>query len=200
MICKLITFFTVFVIAFGLSGTVRPQSVPEKTVSSPTAKISDDGWELDDSSGIPVWIARQTKYYGEMRIVLYIEQQYFNRNDLGKVFASLSNRYKDSMAVWAEAYSNKDIVRDDIAASKSGLYYSWRELPDSMSLFKKAGASRMANKFSWSLYQRTQDEEKYHISGPNERVYEEIVIRAKPKKKPQKQSSKKPPAKAMRKY
>src|SRR5436853_340670 len=75
---------------------------------------SEKEWQLDDSSGVQVWIAlNSTVGTPPLRrnIYLLLGKEYFRREDLAKVFAYFSQKYGDPVWLYIQVFSDKTTLR-----------------------------------------------------------------------------------------
>src|SRR5262245_7143790 len=123
-----------FLVMLGPHQTARGQC-PKPKCEVPDSTSVDD-WELKHANGIPFRIAQLRKYYGETRLLVYVEPKYFDRVNLENVFSVLSKENDTAHSLWVNVFGNRDVLRDEIRARSVGLW-SWEDLPDSESHYKK---------------------------------------------------------------
>jgi hypothetical protein len=124
-------------------------------------QVTDD-WQLDDSSGVPVWIAMKIERNQGLDLTIYIEPKNYSLANIKKVFASLNKQYANARYLYIIAWISRNYVRDEVAARKYG-YMSGEDLAEKKpSLASKEKEDLSPIKYAWynAIYYRTKSREE----------------------------------------
>lgn len=88
-------------------------------------------WELDDSSGISVWIAMKESRNQGLNFIVYMKPEDYSIKNLTKVCSFFSKKYPDSRYLFVEIMTSKNLVLDEVTAKQKG-YWSSEELPEEL--------------------------------------------------------------------
>jgi len=145
--------------------------------------VLQNGWDVDMSSGIPVWIAWKVPgHQGKgLRIIAYIEPHNYDLEKLRKIYESLSKQHQEAHYIGVKVFTSKNVVRDEIATRKLGLM-SREYLSESLRSKEKEDLSFSNGNWYESDYFCGQTEEWIIFYNTEKKATERITLREPPAK------------------
>jgi hypothetical protein len=137
-------------------------------------------WQLDNSSGISIWIARKWEMNEGLRLLIYIEPKNYNLENLKKVFASLNRENANARYLSVRAETSKNAVRENMMRE---VIPSKNAPPDSLRSKEKEDLSAINEESYSASYFRAKDTERFLYYNPKNGYLQLIDLKKKPLQK-----------------
>jgi hypothetical protein len=170
----LITILLILIAPYSISvSRSESQSQFEQRAGQPPGSPN---WPVDHSYGIPFEVVENSGS-ATRRILIYLEPQYFNEDNLKKVFIGLAKDYPDPYDIFITAYSDKSMIQRAIDAGKSPVSVCFSKGPQGKQAFQEYARKYLPLRSGYyrANFTRMRGEEKLDYS-PDPDKEEQITI------------------------